>query len=56
MYRKLLVLAIVTIILYAFTEYNCFEMHDYIVGCTDEICEFAYCEDQWQTPLFRIFR
>ena len=41
-------------ILYIFSEYNCFEMADYPVGCSDEICEFAYCQDQYKTPIYRI--
>ena len=55
MHRNLLILIIATIILYGFMEYNCFTMNDYLVFCPDELCEFTYCKDQWQTPLFRIF-
>lgn len=54
MNKNLLLALALGIFLWIFSEYNCFEMHNFMAGCKDEICEFTYCQDQYRTPLFRI--
>jgi hypothetical protein len=54
MKRNLLLVLFFVICFYVFAEYNCFTMGDYIVGCSDEICEFSYCKGIYQFPIYRL--
>jgi hypothetical protein len=54
MKRNLLLVLFLTLFLYVFAEYNCFTMAEFNIGCSDQICKFSYCKDNYVMPIYRL--